>query len=54
MKEEHIPKEVEYAIAAAPSHFDGKVVTKEEIEEYIEDWRAMLKSDENIELAINF
>ena len=52
MTEEKIDKAVQFAIDAAPNHFDGKVVTKQEIEEYIEDWRTMLKSDENIELAI--
>ena len=52
MTVEQIPKEVKFAIAAAPGHFDGKVITKQEIEDYIEDWRTMLKSDENIELAI--
>ncbi len=51
MTEEQIPKEVQFAIDAAPRHFADKVVTKQEIEDFIEIFRAMLITDENIEIT---
>ena len=39
---------VQMAISGAPMHFKDKVVTKEELDEYINYWAPMLKTEENI------
>ena len=51
MLDQQIPREVWHAIDAAPRHFADMVVSKKDIDDFIEDWLPMLKSDENIELA---
>ena len=39
---------VQMAISGAPMHFKDKVVTKEELDEYIDYWIPMLKTEDNI------
>ena len=51
MTNENIPNEVQMAIDAAPKQLAGKVITKEAIDEFINIFKPMLVTKENIKLA---
>jgi hypothetical protein len=51
MTNENIPNKVQMAIDAAPKQLAGKVITKEAIDEFINIFKPMLVTKENIKLA---
>ena len=47
---EQIPDSVQYCVIAAPGKFAGKVISKQDIDDYVKDWEPMLQTEENMGL----
>ena len=48
---EQIPDPVQYCVNAAPGKFAGKVISKQDIDDYVKSWEPMLQAEENMEIA---